>query len=296
MPLNPRQIEAFRAVIVTGSTVRAAHAMGISQPAVSRLLQDLQARLSLTLFTRRGQRLLPTAEALSLFGEVERSYVGLDRIAQAAAEIRARRAGVLRLAVLPALANGVLPRFAGRFLRERPKLDLAIYGLLSHLVLDWVASGQCDLGFAAGAMQHPALTSVPLPPTRMVAVVPAGHRLARRRRIRAEDFADEDFVSLTHGASSRAEIDAVFAARGISRRERIETPLSEIACALVTSGAAVAIVDPFTAREYEGTGLVSRPFEPEVSLGISAVFATHRGLSGVAEEFLREFRSELAGG
>jgi DNA-binding transcriptional LysR family regulator len=293
MLLNPRQIEAFRALMLTGSTVRAAESMRISQPAVSRLLQDLQHRLGLTLFTRRGQRLAPTAEAIALFSEVERSYVGLDRIAQAAAEIRARRAGVLRIAVLPALANGFLPRFVGHFMRERPKLDLAVYGLLSHLVLDWVANGQCDIGFVAGTMRHPAVSSVALPQARMVAIVPERHRLARRRRVVAEDFADEDFVSLTPGASSRAEIDQVFASRGIVRRLRIETPLSEIACAIVASGAAVAIVDPFTATEYEGTGLVSRPFEPAVTFAVSAVYATHRGLSSVAQEFLEEFSALL---
>lgn len=294
MPLNPRQIEAFRAVMLTGSTVRAAETMRISQPAVSRLVHDLQHRLGLTLFTRRGQRLAPTAEAIALFSEVERSYVGLDRIAAAATEIRARRAGVLRIAVLPALANGYLPRFVGQFMRERPKLDLAVYGLLSHLVLDWVASGQCDLGFVAGTMQHPAVSSVPFPPARMVAIVPERHRLARRRRIIADDFADEDFVSLTPGASSRADIDQVFAARSVVRRLRIETHLSEIACAIVASGAAVAIVDPFTAREYEGTGLVAKPFEPAVGFTISAVYATHRGLSGVTKEFLEAFREMFA--
>jgi DNA-binding transcriptional LysR family regulator len=294
MSLNPRQIEAFRAIMLTGSTVRAADSMRVSQPAVSRLLHDLQHRLGLTLFARRGQRLAPTAEAIALFSEVERSYVGLDRIAEAAAEIRTRRAGVLRIAVLPALANGFLPRFVGRFMRDRPKLDLAVYGLLSHLVLDWVASGQCDIGFVAGTMQHPAVSAVPLPATRMVAIVPELHRLARRRRIAARDFADEDFVSLSPGASSRAEIDQVFATGGIVRRLRIETPLSEIACAIVASGAAVAIVDPFTAAEYEGTGLVARPFEPPVTFAISAVYATHRGLSGVAREFLEAFSALLA--
>lgn len=294
MPLNPRQIEAFRALMLTGSTVHAAELMKVTQPAVSRLLRSLQEGLGLVLFERRGGRLVPTAEALSLYNEVERSFVGLDRIAAAAAELRARRAGVLRIAALPALANGFLPRFVGRFLRERPKLDLAVYGLLSHLVLDWAASGQCDLGFAAATLNHPAVARHPLPPTRLVAVVPAGHRLARRRRLRPEDFADEDFVSLSPGASSRHQIDAVFDAAGVKRRLRIETPLTEILCGIVASGAAVGIADIFTAREYEGAGLVVRPFEPPVTFSIVAVWAAHRGLSAVAADFLEAFGAEVA--
>ncbi|GIX08336.1 LysR substrate-binding domain-containing protein [Elioraea sp.] len=293
MPLNPRQVEAFRALMLTGSTVRAAEMMKVTQPAVSRLLRSLQDGLGLVLFERRGSRLVPTPEAMSLYNEVERSFVGLDRIAAAAAELRSRRAGVLRIAALPALANGFLPRFVGQFLVDRPKLDLGVYGLLSHLVLDWVASGQCDLGFAASALHHPAVTARPLIETRMVAVVPSGHRLARRRRLGPQDFAEEDFVSLSPGASSRHQIDAVFAAAGVRRRLRIETPLSEILCGIVASGAAVGIADIFTAREYEGTGLVVRPFEPPVTFSIAAVWATHRGLSAVAREFLEAFAAQL---
>jgi DNA-binding transcriptional LysR family regulator len=293
MPLNSRQVEAFRALMLTGSTVRAAEMMKVTQPAVSRLLRSLQDGLGLVLFERRGSRLVPTAEALSLYNEVERSFIGLDRIAAAAAELRSRRAGVLRIAALPTLANGFLPRFVGRFLIDRPKLDLGVFGLLSHLVLDWAASGQCDLGFAASTLHHPAVTTHPLPDTRMVAVVPAGHRLARRRRLAPQDFADEDFVSLSPGASSRHQIDAVFAEAGVRRRLRIETPLSEILCGIVASGVAVGIADIFTAREYEGTGLVVRPFEPPVTFSIAAVWATHRGLSAVAREFLEAFEAHL---
>src|SRR3954471_23294306 len=114
--LNTRQVEAFRALMLTTSTVRAAETLHISQPAVSRLVRDLQEALGLALFERRGNRLLPTSEAVALYAEVERSFVGLERIAQAARDLRERRAGVLRIAAMPALCNGVLPRYAGEFL------------------------------------------------------------------------------------------------------------------------------------------------------------------------------------
>ena len=114
--LNPRQVEAFRAVVLTGGVGMAAKLINVTQPAVSRMIRDLQQQLGLTLFERRGTGLVPTSEALSLYAEVERAFVGLDRISQMATELRTRRAGFLRIAALPALANGFLPRFAGQFL------------------------------------------------------------------------------------------------------------------------------------------------------------------------------------
>src|SRR5689334_11897617 len=121
--LNPRQIEAFRAVIVMGSVTGASRALNVTQPAVTRLIQDLQRSLGLPLFVRRGSRLVPTEEALALYREVERQFVGLDRIARAARDLKEGRAGTLRIAALPAFSVGFMPRAVGEFMVERPELD-----------------------------------------------------------------------------------------------------------------------------------------------------------------------------
>lgn len=291
--LNARQVEAFRALMLTASTVRAAEMMHVTQPAVSRLVRDLQDALDLTLFERRGTRLAPTSAAVSLYREVERSFVGMERIAQAARELRARRAGVLRVAAMPALANGFLPRFSGRFLAERPNVDFALFGLVSSSVLDWVISDQCDLGFAAAPIEHAAATFEAMPSVRYVAVMPEGHRLAQRRVLRPRDFADEPFVALGPTTPSRHLIDEVFARHGVSRSQRVETPLSEIACALVASGLGLSICDPFTANEYSTRGVVARPFEPAIAFRFSALSPSHRALEGVTREFIAGFAASV---
>ena len=112
--------------------------------------------------------------------EVERSFVGLERITAAAEEIRSRRTGTLRIAALPALSNGYLPRLAGRFLKERPNLNLSFFGVISPIVVDWVLNHQCDIGFAEVPIAHSGLPCVRLPAPARVAILPAGHRLAAK--------------------------------------------------------------------------------------------------------------------
>ena len=248
--LNPRQIEAFRAVVLTGGVSAAASLINVTQPAVSRMIRDLQQDLGLVLFERRGTGLVPTSEALSLYAEVERAFVGLERIAQMATELRTRRAGFLRIAALPALANGFLPRFVGQFLQDRPKLDIVLSGLVSHAVVASVAQGQCDLGFAEASMEHAAVERELMPPAPFVAVLPERHRLARKKKLRPRDFEGENFISLGPSTLSRFRIDRMFAEHGITRILRIETPLSEIACALAGADAGVVLCEPFTATEY----------------------------------------------
>lgn len=291
--INLRQIEAFRALMLTGGVTAAAGLMGVTQPAVSRLLRDLQDSLDIRLFEKRGTGLVPTAAGTALYTEVERSFLGLDRIAAAAEEIRSRRTGMLRIAALPALSNGFLPRFAGGFLKDRPALNLSFYGVISPLVIDWVLNAQCDLGFAETPLAHAGLQTIRMPPVARVAVLPEGHRLCAKATLRPRDFEGETFISLTPGSSSRHLIDAVFARHGVERKLRVETSLSEIMCGMVSSGLGVAICDPFTATEFEPRGIVARPFLPRIDFDFAAVFPPQRSPSPVAQDFVDALSTKL---
>lgn len=291
--INLRQVEAFRALMLTGSVTAAANLMGVTQPAVSRLLRDLQDSLNIRLFEKRGTGLVSTAAATALYPEVERSFLGLDRIAAAAEEIRTRRTGMLRIAALPALSNGFLPRFAGGFLMERPALNLSFFGVISPLVIDWVMNAQCDLGFAETPLAHAGLPTFRLPPVARVAVLPLGHRLCAKATLRPRDFEGETFISLSPGSASRHLIDAVFARHEVRRELRVETSLSEIMCGMVSSGLGVAICDPFTAAEFEPRGVVVRPFLPRIDFDFAAVFPPQRSASPVAQDFVDALAAKL---
>ena len=108
--------------------------------------------------------------------------------------------------------------------------------------------------------------------------------------LRPKDFAGEPFVALGPTTPSRHRIDEIFARHGVARTVRVETPLSEIACALVASGLGLSICDPFTANEYSTRGVVSRPFEPALAFQIAALSPSHRALSPVAARIHRRIR------
>jgi DNA-binding transcriptional LysR family regulator len=291
--INSRQVEAFRAVMLTGSVTEAAKLISVTQPAVSRLLRDFQALLKMELFERRGTGLVPTAAATALYTEVERSFVGLERITAAAEEIRGRRTGTLRIAALPALSNGYLPRLAGHFLKQRPNLNLAFFGVISPIVIDWVLNNQCDIGFAEIPIAHSGLPSQRLPPLPRVAVLPSGHPLAAKEVLEPRDFEGETFISLSAGSSSRHLIDQTFQRDDVRRVLRVETTLSEIMCGMVSSGLGVAICDPFTAQEFATRGVVARRFVPRIDFEFAAVFPPQRSPSPVALDLVETIRQAL---
>ncbi|MEX1058243.1 MAG: LysR family transcriptional regulator, partial [Natronospirillum sp.] len=86
--MNLRHLEAFHAVMISGSTVRAAELMQVTQPAISRSVAELEAAVGFSLFDRIRGRLIPTSEGQMFFREVNESYKGLDRLRSTAASIR----------------------------------------------------------------------------------------------------------------------------------------------------------------------------------------------------------------
>ena len=98
MRLNLRQIEAFRAVYQTGGMTAAGMLMNITQPAVSRLIRDLEAEIGLPLFVRKGTTIAPTPDAVALYQEVARSFHGLDQVALFASDLKRHRSGKISIA------------------------------------------------------------------------------------------------------------------------------------------------------------------------------------------------------
>ena len=101
MKITFRQIDAFQTLIVSGTVTKTASLLGISQPAVSRLISDLEKTVGFKLFNRSGRKLEATLEARLFAEEVTQSMSGLKRIEQAAQNIRDFNHVQLRLVSTP---------------------------------------------------------------------------------------------------------------------------------------------------------------------------------------------------
>lgn len=293
--MNLRQIEAFRAVMESGSMTAAARQLGISQPNVSRLIAQLEAVAQLRFFERRGGRLLPTDEGSAFYAEVERAALGLRRLQQAASDIRTFGQGRLRIATVPALGFGFLPRILPRFRREFPNVTISLQLRASPTIVQWAAAQQCDIGFASDVADLPGVLVDPFALLAGVCVVPDRHRLARAAVVHPRDLADEPFVSLTPDDAARRRIDAIFELAGVPRTLALETPYSSTLYALVAEGLGVSIANPISFRDFVGRGLAIRRFEPAVAFRAFRLVPEKRARSrlldafiGIAEEGLRD--------
>lgn len=285
-PINLRQIEAFRAVILTGSMTGAGEMLNISQPAVSRLIRDLERDLGLTLFKRGGARITPNEEALLLNREVERMFIGSEKIRETAAAIRGVSTGSLRVAAMPNLAFGYLSPLVSRFLDEHPNASVTLHEDSSVNIIDLVSRHQYDVGLAYAPMPHPGVEVRPLPPTEAVCIVPKGHPLARQDEIHVRDLEGNDFIRLGSSSLLRHQIHKVMEAANVHCNDRIEVRYAATACTFVSRGLGVSVVDPFVVREAGQAGLAVRPFRPCIPYEFSVVLAAWRPRSRLVDDFV----------
>ena len=289
--LTHRQLNMFRTVMLHGNLSRAADAANSSQPTLSRELARLEQLLEFALFDRARGRLRPTARALALMLEVERSFVGLDQIAQRARELRTFSSTQLRLACLPALAHGLVPHALRVLAQSAPQALVSVHPLESPWLEQALSEQRFDVGLSESLETPSGITGHALLHTNEVAVLPAAHALCRKKRLQMQDFEGERFISLAANDSYRRAIDTLFAEQGVQRNLYLETESATAICAMVRQGLGVAIVNPLTALECAGKGLEVRPLSAAIAFRVNLLLpeiAVPRPLPDVLVQALKQ--------
>lgn len=294
--LDMRHLEVFRAVMISGSLVGAARLLSVTQPALSRTIALLEMRLAYPLFHRRGRRLVPTTEAHALYREVERMYVGIDRIKQVAWDIGHHRAGALRVATLPALAQWLVPAVLARFLAARPHVHVFVQALPSTQIAELVVTRQFDLGVVEMPMSRSGVRLQPLPSASIVAVLPAGHVLERRTRLSLRDLAGERLLLPSPQSYVRYQIDDAFNRLGLRSEIVVETPTSSLACALAAEGAGVGLVSEWTPMPGRGDRFSVRPLAESLWSQYGCITPAEIELPALAGEFQAMLRARMVEG
>jgi DNA-binding transcriptional LysR family regulator len=285
MRLTHRLIDVFRTVVLTGNLTRTAELLFTSQPAVSRDLARLEQVLGLQLFDRHGGRLHPTAPALALYDEVQRSFVGLQSIEARAQSLRTLSEGLVEVVALPVLCDTLVPAAGEALLRRHPGATLRVVAREAPDIERALAEQRHDIGLVEHG-DAPAQTQLQrLFEGDEVALLPPGHALAGRQRLELADFAAQPFVGFTAEDLYRRRVDALFAEAGVERRLVAEATSASSVCMLVQRGLGLAIVNPLTAGFARRLGLHAMPLAFSIPYRVSPVRPRLRPSNALADAF-----------
>ncbi|QYY33015.1 MULTISPECIES: LysR family transcriptional regulator [Cupriavidus] len=278
-----RQLEAFAAVVTTGSVTAAGRLLGRSQPAITRLIQELEGELGFALFTRSGPRVSPTEQGFLLYDEVEQTLAGLQQIRMRAAALARGDGRPLRIAATPALSAGLLPAALalafGRGLCAPERVE--VQSVSPEQVVHAVLTGAAEIGVNSLPLEHRGVNVHWIGQAGCVAAMRVDDPLAACETVRLADCRDRRIVTMQNPYRLRRRTDAAFKRAGIGPAGVIDTNTSINALTLVRAGLGIAVLEPITARGLPLADIAVRPVDADIPFYFGVITPQARPASAV---------------
>jgi DNA-binding transcriptional LysR family regulator len=293
------QLEAFEAVVLHRSFTRAAEALYLTQPAVTRQIGALERELRTRLFDRLGRsvRLTASGEALHRYAE---QIVRLARDAHdAVMDVESGTAGRLTVGASSTLATYVLPPILRRFRETHPHIEIAIGTGVSARIVEMVREGEADVGLVtteAADTADSALTQATLADYETCVVVPPSHPLAKRSSVRAADLAGSPLLLMEAGTNLRTYVDRLLSSAGVAEQVAMELDNVEAIKRMIEADLGISLLPAVSVRSEVASGRVAAlPLKgvPRSYRRISLIHRRDKYLSATLRAFMALLRTEI---
>lgn len=297
--MDLRQLEAFAAVMSAGSITGAARLLGRSQPALTRLIQDLENSLGFSLLHRSGPRVTTTAQGLRFYQEVEPVLAWLRQLRERADAIALDKPRSLSIASIASFSVGMLPAALRRLGLDNLPDQVHIRTAIAEQVVQDIATQVSEIGITSLPVDHPALEIHWIGEAPCVAAVATDDPLARHDCVPLSALAGRRLITLANPFRWRRRVDLALESRGVTPTAVLDTNTSNAAIMSARAGLGVALIEPIIAYGMPVEGVVIRPIDVNISFLWAIVTPYGRPLaaqvSGLIDKFDEIARETIPG-
>lgn len=272
------------------STRKAADALHISQPAISRAVAEIEAQIGVLLFDRSSRKFEPTLSANSLIEAVQRHYHGLDRVVDAARMIADGTTGHLKVATLPAIADVLVACAAGRLMAKHPDLRIDIDVMGERECLTAIKSGNVDCAFISTDPCDESLFCSVVADITPVLAVPSNDPVAAKPSLSPQSLENSSLVMLPSDSPFRRATERAFADASLRISIRAEARTQTALLEYVAQGIGFAIIDPNAAHIGLQPNITLLPFPLKMNWPIRTVIP----VSTTDTPVIQLFQAEIA--
>jgi DNA-binding transcriptional LysR family regulator len=250
--MNLHLLRVFMAVVEHQGFSRAAQALHVSQPAVSKAVRQLEHQLGLPLVDRgaaRGRGVVLTDHGQSLHQHA-RAIFAMERAA--IADVRDRvdlRKGSLRVGASTTVAGYWLPPHVAGFVQRFPGVDFELLVGNTAGIGHAIAEGRIDVAFVEGVVDDPGIVAAPWRDEPLQVVVAAAAKLGAKRRASVAELARQPWLLREAGSGTRQVAQRLLRSRGIKPARLIELGSNEAIARAVAAGAGVAMLPAIVVRD-----------------------------------------------
>lgn len=286
-----RQLQALEFVLSSRTITVAAELFGVTQPAMSRLIAQLEDEVGCQLLSRARGHIALTAEGAQFYREAKNVLASARQLMTVVDELRKAPDAAIRIASMPGIVNGLIERAISTFSADHPHVRISIEVQNRGLLEKIIEAQSFDIALVTLPMNVPSsvgITSLKVLP--VVCIVPRSHALARRRSLSAEDLQDVPYVSFRRGSLLRERVDELFGRLKIKRAMLYESHSTDIVCEMVAAGMGVAIIHPFLPLSSRYPLVVKR-FTPEITMECAMLQPSLRNIGKNTEKLAQMIKA-----
>jgi len=290
--LSLPRIRSFITVAEERQFRRAAERLGLSQPALSAQLRELEEFLGVALLSRTTRSVHLTAEGEKFLQRARNIFADLEAAVLELRDHASLRRGRLAVASIPSAASRILPSVVAGFSRRFPGIDIQVIELASNDVERCIAAGNADLGIAPTPDRNSELTFSFLLRDRFIGLVPKDSPIARQRRVRLEALFEYPLIATVPGTSIRATLERACRERGHSLRVTHSVTQHQTVVAMVAAGLGVALLPALSMSEDDDVARVS-VVNPQITRDIGIIQRKGGSLSAAVQEFMSALKTAV---
>lgn len=283
MNVSLRQLKVFLAVARLRNFSRAGDEVGLTQPAVSRCIAELENQLGLKLLDRTTREVELTEAGRGLASRLDRQIEELEATLLDAHGMGSQQRGRVRVATSPSISAMLMPRCIAQCARQYPGIRFELFDQVQMLVLNSVRHGESDFGVVIDPQDREGLHCEKVMDDPFCVVVPPEHPFSRRRSVRWSDLGGEPLLLLDYASGSRPLIDRALSAHNAHWTVAQELGHASTVIQMVYGGIGIAVLAAMALAESDPAGLRTLPLMPRVEREIVLVRRRHRSLSPVAQ-------------
>lgn len=256
MIMNLNQLKVFHITAKVRSFTRAAEALFLTQPGISKHIKDLEEYYGLRLFDRLGKRVVLTQAGEVLYTSTEKIFNIIDQTKVEIDEFRGLDRGTLNIGASITIGTYILPDILGRFRRAYPRLNISLDISLNREIVEKVLSNALDIGLLGAPTDDERLAMKLFFKDELAVIVPRGHEWALRDSVRPQDLLTQPFILTQQGSGTRVIVEERLKEAGIFFKNELEFGNTEAVKKAVEAGLGISIVSRHAVLREERQGLI----------------------------------------
>lgn len=291
--MDLRHLSYFREVALREHVSEAARGLNVSQPTITRQLQDLQRELGVKLFTPAGRRIKLTAAGQALLRHAE---IILRQVELARHELEGfseEIGGRVSIGAPPSVGERLLPTALHEFHDSYSRVELRVSEGSTSTLMRLLATGELDLAVVSLPIAQPGIEVEPLFDEELVVVVAETHPLAVQEGVRIEELREERFLLYSPGGFVRDATLSACRAGGFTPRVALDSGSMELLLRLAEAGLGVAIVPPLAVTPRDKLKKL-KLLDQALKRTMGLAFSTERPPSKAATKLREHLREKLS--